>query len=55
MSVSACVKTCGTPYLCVNLHFYRACSLFYKPKGSNTLSGTQQVGPAMYYKLHFGL
>ena len=49
MPVSPCVKTRGNP------PFYRASSPFYKPKGSSTLSGTRQVGPAVYYKLHFGL
>ena len=45
MPVSACVKTCGT---CENLWkkplFYYACSPFYKPKGSSTLSGTPTGG-----------
>ena len=53
--VMYCLSLCaswGRSYACLcmcenlwNLPFYRACSSFYKPKGSSTLSGTPTGGP----------
>ena len=45
---SECSESCDSVCLdCVNLNmvFYCAFSPFYKPKGSNTLSGTPAGGP----------